>query len=166
MIRTRSRRALALAATVTLVLSLPLSVGAVRESFTQFVTKVYSVCTDLFFPSSAPAAPFVPTEPSYIPAGFKEVSRETDETSNYIEYRNSDNEEILFYQYQNNGHIASIDTENAQVEKIILNDSTEAMYVYKNGHSQMILTYKNNVYRIISQLSKDQTIAIAESLNK
>ena len=39
-VRTKARRALALAATVTLVLALPLSVGAVRESFTQFVTKV------------------------------------------------------------------------------------------------------------------------------
>lgn len=163
-VRTKSRRALALAATVTLVLALPLSVGAVRESFTQFVTEVYTVCTDLFFPSSAPSAPFVPTEPSYIPAGFKEVSRESDKTSCYILYKNESNSEIWIKQTAEKNYSLSLDTEQAQVEKIILDNNVEAMYTCKNNLSQLVFYYNNTVYHIGAYSSQEETVRIANSL--
>ncbi len=163
-IRTKARRALTLAATLILLFAATMTVSAARESFTQFVTVVYDVCTDLFFPSSDDSAPFIPADPTYLPEGFTEIDRETDETSNCITYHNKDEKELYYKQIKTRDLAAGINTENAQVEKLILQNNTEAMYVYRQDFSIICFTSGGCYYEINSLLSREELVKIANSV--
>ena len=165
-IRTKTRRALTLAATLLLLVAATISVSAVGERFVQFVTEIYDVCTDLFFPSSDTTIPFVHIEPSYIPEGFVEFSRETDTLSNIIKYQKSPNETFIFYQFDDESLMATVDTENAVVEKIILKNNIEGMYVAKFGETQLFFVYNDSVFNISSQLPREEILKISESIIK
>lgn len=101
--------------------------------------------------------------PSYIPYGFKVVKTEESDMSNVIYYSNEQGQSIRFTQHRSNDTDLRIDTEDAIVKNISLNN-IDALLAEKQG-LVTIVWKKEFLFALIGEADKAEMIKMAESIN-
>lgn len=102
--------------------------------------------------------------PDYIPEGFEISKTEVFSASKIIHYSNDKGQVIAFAQYNNENASLRIDTEEAKVEKIVINGS-EGLLVEKEQLITILWHNDNFSFYLKSKTDKDLLIKIAESIN-
>lgn len=102
--------------------------------------------------------------PDYIPEGFKILKTELFSASKIIHYSNDKDQLIVFAQYNNENASIRIDTEEAKVEKIVINGS-EGLLVEKEQLITILWHNDNSSFYLKSKTDKDLLIKMAESIN-
>lgn len=146
---------------------LVVSVEAYRERFFEIVRTVTEKFTSFFVEvdDDAPVTELVPIEPPYIPEGFELIEQFSDAISHTVIYLNEDGQEIYYEQVIITDGEHRIDTEDASVEVVEIENCT-AYVVVKNGTTQILWIDGSCRFQIISNTDYETVIAIAEKIIK
>ena len=140
------------------------SVKAYREKFFEIVQTVTEKFTSFFVEAEdAPANEFVPIEPPYIPEGFEELERFSDESHHTVVFINDDGQEIYYSQMRTGSGVLYFDTEDASMETLQIMDQ-EIYAVTENNTIQVYWAEDASEFLIISNCDRDVIFDIVESL--
>ncbi len=167
---TVGKQVAAVVLTVVLALSaVTISVEALREPFFEFITKTFEKFTLITFHENDDPSPedeFIPLkpiDPTYIPEGFELTSETVDFMMNMKTYAHK-NETIIHYsQSFKNGSQLYIDTEDATITRININER-EAIFKQEYNETYLFFTDMHYIYEISGNLTKEELIKIAESI--
>mgnify|MGYP003294276229 CR=1 FL=1 len=146
---------------------LVVSVEAYREKFFEIIQTVTEKYTSFFVDvdDDAPVTELVPIDPSGIPEEFELIEQFSDAISHTVIYLNEDGQEIYYEQVIITDGEHRIDTEDASVEVIEIENRT-AYVVVKNGTTQIHWIDGSYKFQIISNTDYETVIAIAEKIIK
>jgi hypothetical protein len=118
---------------------------------------------------TAPESQTIPSDwnayvPAYTPQGFQIVGTKKDNVTKFIEYANPNGQTIRFTQYENIKTDLQIDTENATVQDVIINNN-KALLVEKAGIASLIWQDQKLFY-FTGEVDKSELIRMAQSLQK
>lgn len=134
-----------------------------REFVHNFVIEVYEEFSNVIFSNDSAASEIVDCyEPSYVPAGYSVDVVEKGNKAIYIDYINEDGEIISFEQAIINESELGIDTENSEVEIVVVNQ-TEGFIVFNKDCYSLHWSDSEYRYNLIG-IEKDEIIKMAESL--
>lgn len=102
--------------------------------------------------------------PNYIPYGFKIINFEENNMFKVIYYANKQGQTIRFTQYLNSNSDLRIDTENANVQNISI-DNSEALLVEKDGFTSIAWT-RDFLFYLIGEADKNELINMANNIRK
>ena len=170
-ISTTARKVASILLIVFISLGITMSVKAFREPVVRFFIEVYEkFSTVTFQPEEKEELP-PPTiieqyfEPSYLPEGYVEVSRNDFENIIQIEYENESGEIMSFFQMTMENRKMSIDTEGTESKEIMVNDNV-GIFSSNKGNNTILWDDGQYAY-FISTVSVEETILeIAKSLEK
>ena len=147
-----------------------LSVEAWRNELFQLIQKVYDYCTDITFEENTSEdftdEPFVAYQITALPEGFSLVEeRIIPEIYNSV--RKYQNEQAYLYFEQGSANMGnfSFDSEDAQTE-LVEYHGTEYLTCTNKGRQYLIWTKEQYVFFMHSDLSIDQLLVIADSVEK
>ena len=168
MINTVGKRVACIAACAFIVSSASLmSVDAVREAFLGFVLNIFEDHSDISFEDDGKHPDTIQDiyEITYDISGFHIDFDDEGDKSRTIVYTNNNNE-ITFMQYTQKSFNLGINTEDAVISHIDIN-GFDAIY-YCDNHNYHTLIWDNGqyIFYISSNLSKEETVSIAESVKK
>ncbi|MGL5711989.1 MAG: DUF4367 domain-containing protein [Paraclostridium sp.] len=83
-------------------------------------------------------------EINYLPYGFKEIDRRVDEGSIFVSY-SSDTEYLTFSGFRVTDSNLYIDTEDANISKVMINN-VEGDYIVKENDHKLVWEDENNIY--------------------
>lgn len=140
------------------------SVKALREAVIEFITETYEkftkVSTNM---AESTQNSFEKVAPQYVPDGYI-VQEEQEFLSSYqVTYINDENNTIDYDQTINSGTTYNTDTENISYEEININ-SLEGIAYVKNGFSTVIFADETYFYTLVGEISIDEIIKMAESI--
>lgn len=166
---TRLGRAVAAVLVVVIMLNtaLVLSVEAYREKFFEIIQTVTERFTSFFVEvdDDAPVTEFVPIEPPYIPEGFELIEQFSNDISHTVIYLNEDGQEIYYEQSIITDGEHRVDTEDASVQVIEIENCT-AYIVVKNDTTQVSWISENYRFLVISNADYETVMEIAEKIMK
>lgn len=100
----------------------------------------------------------------YVPQGFTIIGTEEDSTSRTINYANQSGKAIRFTQYLSNDTDLRIDTEDAVVEHLNIQNN-KAILAEKNGRVSIV--WQNDyLFYLVAEADKYESIKMAESITK
>ena len=111
---------------------------------------------------------YVPAEwhgdyfPSYLPEGFEFTYLSS--TGSFFSMKNSEGKEIYFQELSENGS-GNYDTTDAVLSYVELHNK-QALLIEKNDVSTVFWEMDNRLFYVVTTISKDETIKIAESVEK
>ncbi|WP_018306724.1 DUF4367 domain-containing protein [Desulfitobacterium hafniense] len=103
--------------------------------------------------------------PEYIPEGFKIVNTETYASTKIIYYANEQGERIEFNQYASETMELMIDTEDAQVEKVLIH-GVEGLISEKEGLTTIVWHNQEYSFYLASEIEREELIKMAKSVGK
>lgn len=169
----RMRRAVSgfrrLAAALLLILGiggvLTMSVDAYRTKFFEIIMEVFPELTSI---RTAPKDPsveheFEPVEPGYVPEGYEVEERIIDQLGVSIIYVNQMNQRIGYQQLLMGTGEVILDTENAKVETISLNEQ-EALAIEKDGFCILWWSKEPCEYMLDGEISLEDLKKMAKTL--
>ncbi|VIG12019.1 Uncharacterised protein [Clostridioides difficile] len=155
--------------------TITMNVDALRNQFLNVIKYVYERFTTYEFSISENTnlGKFEKLKPYYVPTGFKEVDRVEISDELFIFYNNYDGDEIVFNYSKLSDMTMKVDTENAELEKTLVN-SIEADYIAKEGSYSLIWKDNKYIYYVTLNCSdatkildkKSTIVKIAESIKK
>jgi hypothetical protein len=169
-----SRRIAAILLVTTIGLfGLTMSVEALRNQLFDVIRGVYDKFTSYVFSTTVDIDEddFEIKLPKHLPEGFEEVERLEGLNEVIINYTNSDRGEIIYHYYKIIDGQTSTDTEDAKIEKVLVNN-LEANYIEKDNTNK-ITWHDDNYFYGLSMSSiqnsninfnKKELIRIAESI--
>jgi len=101
--------------------------------------------------------------PMYVPKGFKITNTETLSDVKIILYSNDNNQFIVFEQCDNEKSNIRIDTENAEVQQVKINN-IEGLLVKKNGLITIVWHNNYSSFSLMSKINKEELLNMAESV--
>jgi len=154
--------ALFLAATVTTV-----SVEALREGFVRFVIETFEKGSTIWFSKedsgSLTYPPIVPKLPTYLPDGYHLAADMSDEIELNMIYERQETETIS-YQQSPKGLKITLNTEGITYNKIFVAEIYEGIIFQSKGSWYLAFNDNEYMYTIIGTVSKEEILAIAESI--
>lgn len=169
----RMRRAVSdfrrLAAALLLILGiggvLTLSVDAYRAKFFEIIMEVFPELTSIRTTPRDPSAEqeFEPVEPGYVPEGYEVEERIIDQLGVSIIYVNQMNQRIGYQQLLMGTGEVILDTENAKVETISLNEQ-EALAIEKDGFCILWWSKEPCEYMLDGEISLEDLKKMAKTL--
>lgn len=140
------------------------SVEAYREKFFEIVQTVTEKFTSFFVESEdAPSNEFVPIEPPYIPEGFEELERFSDENHHTVVFLNDNGQEIYYSQMRSGSGVLYFDTEDASMETLQIMDQ-EIYVISEDNTIQVYWAEDASEFLIISNFDHDVVLDIAKSI--
>lgn len=142
-----------------------MSVSAIREPFIKFIVETFDKYSAIYFAEKPTQAThsFERIIPEYIPAGFEITIDNNYDIYSFIEYKNeTGNIFTLQQRYCDENHML-IDTENTQLQKILINNE-EAIYYEKSDTKYLVFTRGEYGFILIGNLEKEEIIKIAKSV--
>lgn len=134
-----------------------------REFVHDFVIEVYEEFSNVTFSNDSAASEIVERyEPRYVPTGYSVDVVENGNKAIYIDYINEDGEIISFEQALISESELGIDTENSEVESVMVNQ-TEGFIVFNKDCYSLHWSDSEYRYNLIG-IEKDEIIKMAESL--
>ncbi|MCC0673133.1 DUF4367 domain-containing protein [Clostridioides sp. ES-S-0145-01] len=127
-----------------------MSVDALRNQFIKIVIEIYEDLTEFIFSKDIQTdkeLDFILKEPKYIPKGFKEVEKENTLQGIFIRYENKNSSEIRYRSNQIDSNTVILDTEDAKVTDVMVNDY-KAKYIIKDNSITIFWNDEENVYTI------------------
>lgn len=103
--------------------------------------------------------------PEYIPEGFRIINTETYSSAKIIYYANEQSEQIEFNQYTSETMELMIDTEAAQVEKVLINGA-EGLISEKEGFTTIVWHNNEDSFYLASEIKREELIKMAKSVRK
>lgn len=152
-------------AAVIILFTMMMSVSAIREPFIKFIVETFDKYSAIYFAEKPTQAtkPFERIIPEYIPDGFEITTDSNYDIYSFIEYKNeTGNIFTLQQRYCDENHML-IDTENAQPQKILINNE-EAIYYEKSDTKYLVFAKEEYCFILIGNLEKEEIIKIAESI--
>ena len=149
-----------------------MNVEAVRIEVLNFLYSFSDESTDIYISKTEGISEEVPDGwdyayfLGYVPQGYVLCKTELlDDTFYRLEYTNSQGQSIIFKQYRNDEGNWSIDSEGAKISTCYINKLEATVYEKKE---RTVLWWDNQDYYLylLSSLSKDESIKIAENLVK
>jgi hypothetical protein len=132
-----SKRIIAVAAAIVIILAGLMSVSAIREPIVKYVIELFDNSMDFNFEGDTSKIIEYEYGFSEIPKGFKLVNKTSDEGVVYSEYENVETGEIIILdQSITDGSWRSVDTEHGTITTEII-DNTE-VYIYENENEDYI----------------------------
>ncbi len=166
-IQTYSKRAAVIFIAVILISAISISsVSAWRIKFMNFIIEMTRYDTDINFDdndSKTDTYKFEEITLEYIPEGFKLERSEVRE--NHLNLTFEKNQEFFNFRTRDIGGSLSIDTENADVKKLMINGSY-ALYSENNNNSILVWHDDETAYILTGNISQNELIKIAEKINK
>lgn len=157
------------------IVTVTMNVEAIRVKVLNVITEIYTEFTSFIFSTddNDEATTFKPLEPKYITQGYSEVERFENPIGLFIVYENSEKLQIRYTADDINNNSVILDTENAIVEEIDINEY-KAKYITKNNTQQLFWNDNKILYwldqevsnEIVSELDKEELIKIAKSIKK
>ncbi len=150
-----------------------MSVSALRTQFFHVITNIYQKYSEIYFQPSesqiASSSLFEQYAVCYFPKGYELVNRYTNENMkiNNIEFKNSNNNRIEFYQEDVLTANFNVNTEGVNLQEIEVNGNRAYYYENKGMHT---IVWHNDRYAFLlsadvtSTLDKNEMIKIAESV--
>nr|WP_228846453.1 DUF4367 domain-containing protein [Clostridioides sp. ES-S-0173-01] len=135
---------------VTGLFTITMSVDALRNQFIKIVIEIYEDLTEFIFSKDIQTdkeLDFILKEPKYIPKGFKEVEKENTLQGIFIRYENKNGSEIRYRSNQIDSNTVILDTEDAKVTDVMVNDY-KAKYIIKDNSITIFWNDEKNVYTI------------------
>ncbi|WP_227845783.1 DUF4367 domain-containing protein [Clostridioides sp. ES-S-0145-01] len=135
---------------VTGLFTITMSVDALRNQFIKIVIEIYEDLTEFIFSKDIQTdkeLDFILKEPKYIPKGFKEVEKENTLQGIFIRYENKNSSEIRYRSNQIDSNTVILDTEDAKVTDVMVNDY-KAKYIIKDNSITIFWNDEENVYTI------------------
>ncbi len=148
-------------------------VEALRESFVDFIVETYEKFSSVRFEDKtlylaeelSDSTETVPQNPpTYLPEGYNFKCSFEDYFEYRFIYQNSKGETLTVEQFIAKGTNKGINTENATIEKIYIND-VEALYYENKSYRHILFKYNKCGYFITGVVSKEEMIEIAKSIN-
>lgn len=150
------------------------SVQAVRVKFLNFIIQIEKEFTSIDLKekkadNSLKDVSGLPMEwenvyiPEYIPEGYKISKAESLVSTKIIHYSNEKNQIIVFTQYHNENTNLRIDTENAKIDKVVIN-GFDGLLVEKNGTFTIAWHNNDSTFSLMSNVDKSILIKMAESI--
>lgn len=167
------RMTLRAAARVTMVFGLAsvLFIGAfaasetVRINTMNLIVETFGDHSDFYFaPKANNSIPQISA--GWVPEGLVLVDEGSDETSSWFFYSGEATQYIQVIYYDKDGHVMQIDTENADVSHIRVNDD-EALLMIKDDSIQIACGTANQdgfIYIIADGVAAEDLIQVAENL--
>lgn len=149
----------------SIILTTVMSVEALRAKIFKVIKEIYKELTSISFivDNDDSNIDFIVMEAEYIPKGFDKIDTEKLYTMIFITYKNEDGEEIIYKQNKITNGTSIIDTENAEIENIVIN-GYKGQIVYKNETNHLIWLDNEYLYSIRSTIEKEELIKMAESI--
>lgn len=144
-----------------------LTVDAFRAEFLNLFVNPKENHAEIEFNSSQEASkiPDWVSLPQYIPKNFYETSAIYNKDNVLVDYTNTQNNNFIsFTQDRSENITAHIDTEEMQEYKNVDINGIEGIYMFKEGYSTLTWQGSQCVFGIFSQLSEEEVIKIAESV--
>ena len=101
--------------------------------------------------------------PAYVPEGYKISKTESLVTTKIIHYSNDKSQLIVFTQYNDENTNLRIDTENAKIDKVIIN-GVDGLIAEKDGAINIAWHNNDSTFSLISKVDKNELLKIAGSL--
>lgn len=145
-----------------------MSVEAVRVRFFEAVTRVFEDWTETSYTSEQlNPEDFVPKEPSYLPEGFRETSRDfIDPLHLHLLYEDNSGNYISYSHDYLDGMTSGYDSEDAEIETVSVYGDDNATFVSEDDRHMLIWVDWNSQYFIVSNLDKNELVKIANSTKK
>lgn len=149
----------------SIILTTVMSVEALRAKIFKVIKEIYKELTSISFivDNDDSNIDFIVMEPEYIPKGFDKIDTEKLYSMIFITYKNEAGEEIIYKQNKITNGTSIIDTENAEIENIVIN-GYKGQIVYKNETNHLIWLDNEYLYSIRSTIEKEELIKMAESI--
>jgi len=100
--------------------------------------------------------------PSYIPDGYQINQIANMDIAKTIDYINAEGNFIKYMECSSSG--PNIDTENAEIIKMIMINEAEGIFVLKKGIATISWTHDNRLFVISTQLDEEETMKIAKNV--
>lgn len=150
------------AAVVLLILGLTLSIGMSVEAVRLRVIKMMTVIFDKFTAISYERVggqiggdQKVEYRLNYIPKGFVEIEKKEVFEDIQIIYENKSGQKIVFMQVEVAGNQVVVDTENTEMEKVLMGG--EEVYYYENKGSKNLIWFEGEYQlTLISEIDKKE----------
>ena len=149
----------------SIILTTVMSVEALRVKMFKIIKEIFKELTSISFIVDNDNAnlDFTVMESKYIPKGFEKIDTEVLYTMTFITYKNEDGEEIIYKQSKITNGTSIIDTENAEIEDMLIN-GYKGQLILKNGTGNLIWFDDEYFYSIRSTIEKEELIKMAESI--
>lgn len=137
----------------------------VRVKTLNLVIEVFDTNTRLSFANQPEDIP-LEIHVGWLPEGFTLDSHESNETSTWYYYQKSENETLYIDYRITFGTVASVDTEDAEIESVAIN-GIDAMLIKKATDMQLVWTDKNNtvfIGLVGTGIPQDDLIHVASTL--
>lgn len=169
MINTVGKRVACIAACAFIVSSASLmSVDAVREAVFGFIMNIFEDHSDISFEDDGKHPDTIQDiyEIGYDMSDYEISFEVNNDKMRSVEYMDNKGNSIVFEQYVEDAFNLRINTEDATVSHIDLN-GYDAMYYYdNNSFNNLIWDNGQYIFYISSNLTKEKTISVAESVQK
>lgn len=148
-----------------LTFGVTITVYAYRIRISEVISTVFDEFTSIKISSenNANNDKIAPIEPLYIPDGYKIIERYGSDYDQTIIYGNSLGNEIIYSQMLLANAGILIDTENAKLESIIINN-IEVNTVEKNGYAKIYWNDENYFYMFNGNVEKSILLDMAENI--
>lgn len=147
-----------------------MSVASFREAFKTFIVNTfekYSVVRSNDDDSSTPETiKEIYGISEELIKDYSVTYDEKDDVSYNITYENNNGKTIDFYQYTKNEFKIAINTEGAQTIQVDINGHEAVFYTDNHGYNNLILDYNGYTILIITNISKDELISMAKTVQK
>lgn len=142
-------------------------VDPLHERIRNFFIETFSDGSTIEFKDSSITRGTLYSEYTYIPEGYELVEHIKDPNFEMFALEDSDSNQLFFASQPNDNSFSMLDTEDVDVEEIIIN-AFPALYYYKDDFTQVTWSegeynYSVHQYSLTEQLSKEDLITIAES---
>lgn len=103
--------------------------------------------------------------PSYIPEGFKIINTVLNSSAKTIFYANEEGLQITFRQYNSEKMELMIDTEDVQIERILIN-GVEGLISEKEGLTILVWHDYGNSFYLGSEIEREEIVKMAKNIRK
>ena len=142
-----SKKIIIVAATIILIVSGMMSVGAIREPVIEFVYNIYEEFMEIFFEGDTTDKIKHRYSLSEIPEGFVETQKISEDNINVVRYENKQNGNIIeLKQCVTEDIVVSLDNKHGYVETFNLNGYKVNIYINDYGDSYYAFWCKESYY--------------------
>lgn len=153
--------AAAAAVFVAFTFSCAMSVEAIREAFVSYLINIYDDHFKIAVSPDVTAEMIVDYyEPTWVPNGYKELSRNQDLTINQIKYVNESNIIIFMQMTLSQNYLVDYDPATSTVVEV----PNFGNYISSEEHSYLVWTDEKYSYVITADLSLEDMLHIVDSL--
>lgn len=102
-------------------------------------------------------------EPGYIPDGYNIVEVNEGDGTFYVKFMNDEETQSYVFCYYDNPSASAIDTEEAGVEAVLINEN-ESYVIKKNNQLKLLMTKDGHQFYLHGNIPLDQAYKIMESI--